>query len=207
LLDDEELVQRDDDSKKDTDLDTGDDQDKDPDKDDTGLDPIPSGDPAFVKELKSNQYGFFCDIFIQSGSQTGTLEGMYTRYGDMFACQWDEMLYIYKNGLVYVCDTYEETYFKMSSGMDELALLFEYMQRSGEGTADLNGWKTNYIDYSSDGVTVRFFLEGDDVKAFQYDLVEEGQVYTLTCTITHNLHTFMADMFDPSRWTEVSPPQ
>ena len=190
-----------------TPLDTDTDSDTDTDTD-TGpdFDPIPPGDPEFVTMLKSNSYGFACEILFEAGGESLGGTGYYTRKDDMFAYQWGTGLFIFKNGLMYYCDTYEMTYFTEPSDMDDVASFFEIMQRSGDGSAELYGETLSYVEYSGGGMNMRFYLKDGDVHAFQYTEVEDGVTYKATIYVTEVYSTYLGDLFDHSRYTEIPHP-
>jgi len=169
-------------------------------------DPAPAEDPAFVKELRSNVYGFDCDVDIETTGLYGSGTGCYTRNVEPFAYAWDEAQYIFRDGLAYICDRNAKTFYTVKSGMPAIAILFETMQRAGSGNDTLNGRQLPYIDYTGGGLTARCFIESGDVIAMRYDITSGGQVYTVTLTITENHHTSIGDMFDTSSYTEVDPP-
>ncbi|MDR3365085.1 MAG: hypothetical protein LBS91_09130 [Clostridiales Family XIII bacterium] len=126
--------------------------------------------------------------------QSATVEGQQT-----------ESRVIIKDGATYVIDDTSKLVIKMANAGAEITsgMMTDYsgITKVGEGTGEVGGKTLPYEEYTAEGASVRYYMDGGQVSA----IVSEYEGYKSTMLVSNPKNSVPAGAFDiPEGYTEMS---
>ncbi|MDR0852726.1 MAG: hypothetical protein LBN36_09530 [Clostridiales Family XIII bacterium] len=167
---------------------------------------------SLISWMKSGTFSYDYKMLSEGGGQTTEAAGSMALDGDNIAIasemtqggQQIKSRIIIKDGTTYVIDDTNKFMIKIAgSGADMtggLATDYSGIELVGSGTGEIDGKTLPYEEYTSEGVSVKYYMDGGKVYGFE----SEYEGYKTVMIITNASNRVPAGAFDlPTGYTEM----
>ncbi|MDR0839908.1 MAG: hypothetical protein LBN26_00755 [Christensenellaceae bacterium] len=167
---------------------------------------------SLISWMKSGTFSYDFDMTSEGGGQKTQASGSMAMDGNNIAITTEttaegqkiKAKIIIKDGTTYIIDDMSKTILIMANAGAEMTggIASDYSDIAlvGSGTGEINGKTLPYEEYASEGVTIKYYLEGGQV----YGTESEYEGYKTVMIITNPSNKIPAGAFDlPAGYTEM----